>query len=210
MKYDLRVSRSTSLFLVYVSVMLVITFLQQEFVLLPQLQSLDIVGEESRAYLLEQYQRTRWLSFLFVPVLLILRLSLVTLCLYIGGFFISVFEGKSFKDWWGVALSAQSVILLNSVLLCILNLRYGPTKAVEFSAYTSLQFLVRDNVDQWIKLPLSAINVFEIGYWIVLSLSAMRLCHISFGKSFQAVLSSYGVGYLFYISLMMFLLLYLS
>lgn len=210
MKAVIRVSKSTNLFLVYVSVMLVITFLQQEFVLLPQLQSIDIVGEEARAYLLERYQRTRWLSFLLVPVLLFIRLSLVALCLYVGGFFITEIGEKKFKDWWDVALSAQAIILVYSVILCIVNLRYGANKALEFSTFSSLQFLAGNDVEPWIKIPLSAINVFEIVYWVILSLFVRKLCDTSFWVSFRFVLSSYGVGYLFYIALLMFLMLYLT
>ena len=62
----------TYIFLLYVSVMLIITFLRQEFVLLPELQNLDIVGEDAKAQLLDRYQRMRWVSFLLVPVLLAL------------------------------------------------------------------------------------------------------------------------------------------
>ena len=85
-------------FLLYVSVMLIITFLQQEFVLLPELQNLDIVGEDTRTQILERWQRLRWVSFLLVPVLLALRLSLVSLCLFIGSFFFAETNGKKFKD----------------------------------------------------------------------------------------------------------------
>lgn len=52
-----------SLFLLYVSVMLIITFLQQEFVLLPELQNLDLIGENTKAELLENNQKWRWMEF---------------------------------------------------------------------------------------------------------------------------------------------------
>ncbi len=55
-------NQSIITFLLYVSVMLIITFLQQEFVLLPELQNLDIIGEEAKGQLLERYQKTRWIS----------------------------------------------------------------------------------------------------------------------------------------------------
>ena len=58
--------RNNYIFLLYVSVMLIITFLQQEFVLLPKLQNLDIIGEDARTQMLERYQRMRWISFLLV------------------------------------------------------------------------------------------------------------------------------------------------
>jgi len=55
-------NQSIITFLLYVSVMLIITFLQQKFVLLPELQNLDIIGEEAKGQLLERYQKTRWIS----------------------------------------------------------------------------------------------------------------------------------------------------
>lgn len=57
-----KTNKELFIFLLYVSVMLIIIFLQQEFVLLPELQNLDIVGEEAKGQLLERYQKTRWIS----------------------------------------------------------------------------------------------------------------------------------------------------
>jgi len=44
-------------FLLYVGVMLITTFLQQEFVLMPELQNFDLVGDEARAQMLEKWQK---------------------------------------------------------------------------------------------------------------------------------------------------------
>lgn len=202
-------SKEKILFLLYVSVMLIITFLQQEFVLLPELQSIDIIGEDVKAELLERYQKVRWFSFLLVPIVLILRLSLVTMCLFIGGFFFPPMSGKTFKDWWGVATIAQAIMLFYSIVLCIVNLTLGSNEAMTITTYTSLLFFGGPEVEQWVKVPLSAINVFEIIYWMLLSMAVGRLCKTKFGESFRFVLSSYGVGYLFYIAFLMFLLLFL-
>lgn len=190
--------------------MLIITFLQQEFVLMPELQNLDIMGEESKARLLEKWQQWRWVSFAIAPLLLLLRLSFVSLCLFIGSFFFAEMSGKKFKDWWGIAMKAQAVMILYSMMLCAVNIALGADKALEVTKYTSLLFLGGDSVEQWIKIPLTAINAFEIVYWFVMA----RLVGVQTGnrlvKSFGFVMSSYGVGYLFYIVLMMFLVLYLS
>lgn len=202
--------RSYILFLLYVSVMLVITFLQQEFVLLPELQNLDIIGEDAKEQLLVRYQRMRWLSFLMAPILLLLRLSLVTLCLFIGGFFFAEMSGNRFGDWWGVAMIAQAVMLTYSVILCIVNLSAGANKAMDLTIYTSLMFLGNENMDPWVRFPLSVVNVFEVLYWIVMSHLVGKLCGKKFGKSFKFVMSTYGVGFLFFIGLVMFLMLYLT
>lgn len=190
--------------------MLIIAFLQQEFVLLPELQNLDIVGEEAKGQLLERYQKTRWISFLLAPALLVLRLSLVTLCLFIGSFFFAEMNGKKFKDWWSVAMVAQAVMLTYSVIFCAVNIGFGANKALELTTYTSLLFLGGENIESWIRMPLAAVNIFEILYWIVMALLVGRLCGTRLGKSLKFVMSTYGVGYLFYIALLMFLMLYLT
>ena len=197
-------------FLLYVSVMLVITYLQQEFALLPELQNLDIVSEDTKVEILERWQRIRWLSFLLVPILLVLRISLVTLCLFIGGFFFTEMAGRKFKDWWGVATIAQAVMLTYSIILCIVNLAFGSNMATEVTNYTSLLFLGGEKIEPWVRMPLAAVNVFELLYWIVMALCVGKLCGTKVDRSFRFVMSSYGVGYLFYVALLMFLLLYLS
>ena len=82
------------IFLLYVSVVLIITFLQQEFVLMPELQNFDLVDDEAKAQLLERWQKWRWVSFVVTPLLLLLRLGLVSLCLFVGSFFFSEMSGR--------------------------------------------------------------------------------------------------------------------
>ena len=198
------------LFLLYVSVMLVITFIQQEFVLMPELNNFDLVGEETKAIILEKWQKWRWTSFVVTPLLLLLRFCLVTLCLFVGSFFFADMNRRNFKDWWKIAIEAQFVMILYSIILCTANIVTGSNEALELTKYTSLLFLGGDSMEQWIKLPLSALNIFEIAYWLVMSKLVSIKTDNGFGNSFKFVMSSYGVGYLFYIVLLMFLILYLN
>lgn len=200
---------SLFLFLLYVGTILVFTFIKQEFVLLPEIQSFDLLGEEARVHMVEKWQKWRWVSFLIAPIFLLLRLGLVSLCLYVGSFF-SYTANKKFKDWWDVSMVAQSVLILYGVILCSISVIFSTKISSEISKYTSLLFLGGDNIEQWIRLPLSAFNIFEITYWIVMAKLVSARMETGFGKSFKFVLSSYGVGYLFYIVLLMFLMLYLN
>lgn len=203
-------SNHKTIFLLYVSVMLIITFLQQEFVLLPEFQSFDLVNEESKSTILENWQKWRWLSFVFSPILLLFRLCLVSMCLFAGSFFFPEMTCRKYKDWWSVAMVAQSVMIFYSVVLCVFNIMSGTNESLEVSKCTSLLFLGGDNMEQWVKIPLSAINIFEIAYWLVMSRLVSLKIGSTFGRSFKFVMSSYGVGYLFYIALLMFLMLYLN
>lgn len=207
---DLFQRNSVFIFLLYVSVMLVVTFLQQEFVLLPELQNIDIIGEESKVQLIERFHQFRWLAYIVAPVILLIRLCLVSICLYLGSFFFSHMSGRKYKEWWDAALQAQVVMVLYSLLLCLVNVYSGMNKGMDITKYSSLLFLAGDNVEQWVKIPLSVVNIFEIVYWCVMSLCIEKMVGVSFGKSFKFVMSSYGVGYLFYIALLMFLVLFMA
>lgn len=206
---EARVNSHHARFLLYVSVTLIITFLQQEFVLMPELLNFDLVGEETKARMLESWQKWRWLSFLIAPIPLILRLVFVTLCLFIGSFFFSGMSGRKFPDWWGVAMNVQAIMILYSIFLCIVNVSAGTDVAFKITKYTSLLFLEGSNPEQWIKIPLSAINLVEISYWLMMTWAIKAQTGRGFGKSFKFVMSSYGTGYLLYIILLMFLTLYL-
>ncbi len=204
------VSPSFFQILLYVSVMWIIAYLQQEFVFLPEIQNLDIVGEAAKAELLARWVKMRWLAFVLAPVLLLLRLSLVALCLFVGSFFFADMAGKKYRNWWDVAMNAQWVLLFYSVLLCVINLVAGANDGTVVTEYTSLLFLGGRDIEQWIRIPLSAINFFEILYWFVMASLVSRLTNVKIRESLKFVLSTYGVGFLFYISLLMFLVLYIS
>ncbi len=206
---EAKVNSHHARFLLYVSVTLIITFLQQEFVLMPELQNFDLVGEETKARMLESWQKWRWLSFLIAPIPLILRLVFVPLCLFIGSFFFSEMSGRKFPDWWGVAMNVQAIMILYSIFLCIVNVSAGADVAFKITKYTSLLFLEGSNPEQWIKIPLSAINLVEITYWLLMTWAIKTQTGRGFGKSINFVLASYGHGYLLYIILLMFLTLYL-
>ena len=190
--------------------MLVITFLQQEFVLLPELQNIDIISQDIREDVLAKFQKVRWFTFIVPPLLLILRLSLISFCLYIGSYFFVHCSGRRFSEWLCITVKAQWVILLYSIILCCCNLITKDNQSANIASFCSLLFLANNNLEDWIKLPLTAVNFFEIAYWIVMSVLVSKLVGTNFGRSFKFVMSSYGVGYLCYIVFLMFLMLYIG
>lgn len=212
MKYNQNqyVSNRLSLLLIYISIMYLITFLQQEFVLIPELQNLDIINDEIKADALLKFQRTRWLSFIALPIFLLIKLSLVTLCLYVGGLFFSEMSDHKYKEWWGIVVKAQIVMIIYGVILCILNIIYSNNIMSEVSLYSSLLFICDETTENWIKVPLAAVNIFEMAYWIVISKFVAKLVKTTLRKSFKFVMSTYGIMYFCYIVLLMFLDLYLG
>jgi hypothetical protein len=53
---------------------------------IPQLDVNELINKILKEQLLEQFYRYRWLSFILAPLMLILRVTLVAACIFIGSF----------------------------------------------------------------------------------------------------------------------------
>ena len=189
--------------------MLIVVFIRQEFVFVPQLQNLEIIGDDAKIHLLEKFQNIRWISYFFVPLSIVLRLLLVSLCFFIGSFLIPGMSGFTFSEWFTISMKAHVIWVINNISYCIESVQSSSLQSVVINKYTSLLFLTGDNnIEKWISLPLVSINIFEIVYWIFLAILVSKLAGTKVSTSFRFVMSSYGVGFMFYIVLLMFLMLY--
>ena len=197
--------------LLYISVILVIVFLQQEYVAIPQIIDMSAYDGATKAKILAEFQKYRWLGFIVSPVFLLLRIWLVAMCLFVGGILNDDYTPQRYAVCYSVALRASVVFVVSSVVTCALMLSTGQTGATEIVEHFSLMFLVSiDNLAQWLAIPIAALNVFETAYWFFMAYLYAKVSGRRYWNSLGFVLSSYGVGYLFYIIVLMGLMLYLT
>lgn len=196
-------------FLVLTSILLIITYIQQEFVSIPQISNLDL-PEEMKGKYLESFFRYRWVAFAVVPLIILLRVFYAALCLFLKELFASDVENVSYSSCFNVALKADIVMFGASVLSCVLILCTGES-TIDIQRYFSLTCLANtETTESWLLMPLAAVNVFEIAYWFFMAKLFAVENKCGYWLGFRYVMSGYGVGYLFYIVLVMFLVLYLT
>lgn len=196
-------------FLVLTSILLIITYIQQEYVSIPQISNLDL-PEEMKGKYLESFFKYRWVSFLLVPLIILLRVSYTALCLFLKELFASDVENVSYSSCFNVALKADIVMFGASILSCVLILCTG-VSTLDLQQYISLTCLAdTETAEPWLLIPLAAVNVFEIVYWFFMAKLFAVENKCGYWQGFRYVMSGYGVGYLFYIVLAMFLVLYLT
>lgn len=210
MKQYLSLNQSYWLLLI-ISIMLVLTYLQQEYIVMPQISNMPVVNEAIKAKIFENFYKFRWLMFLTPIAILLIRVSLVAMCLFLGSFFIERQQKIKYADGWNVALKSDIILILFSVMFCAIAVMFGAEQAEIVGRYCSLAFLVGLNInEQWLLVPIAALNIFEVCYWFFMAKLVAVQTGDSYWSSFKFVLSTYGVGYLFYIVFLMFLLLYLT
>ncbi|WP_462353947.1 hypothetical protein [Alistipes timonensis] len=195
----------------FIACLLIIIYLEQEYIAIPQISNMSVVDETVKTKILEGYYKFRWLMFLAPVVILLIRVSLVALCLFLGSLFNDQQKKIKYTEGWNIALKSDVVLILFSVAVCAAAVVAGSDAATEFSRHSSFAFLVDSNItDQWLLVPIAALNIFEICYWFFMAKLVAVQTGDSYWSSFKFVLSTYSVGYLFYIVFLMFLLLYLT
>lgn len=186
-------------------------YLQQIYIVIPQISNMSVVDEVVKTKIIESYYKYRWLMFLVPIVILLFRVSLVAMCLFLGSFFIEREQQMKYADSWNIALKSDIILILFSIAICAVAVISGSDSATEFNRHSSFAFLVDPNItEQWLLVPIAALNVFEVCYWFFMAKLVAVQTGDGYWSSFKFVLSTYGVGYLFYIVFLMFLLLYLT
>lgn len=161
--------------------------------------------------IIDSQQKLEWLGFAIVPLLVLIRSSLVALCLSVGVFFYEM-EGKiPFKDFFRIALVGEFVLVLVGYFklgyFYFIKTDYTLMDLQQYYPLSYINFLDLEKIQPWLVYPLQTINLFEIAYFFVLVYALWKLLKNNYVKSFEIVSVSYGGGLLIWLGLVMFLTL---
>jgi len=168
--------------------------------------------------MMEQTHQWQWVGYAILPVIILLRVFYTTIFLYIGVFFteLKIEFGKLFK----IALLADFVFVLAALAKLIILIFFKEVSTLEdlqFQPLSVMELLDSRTVDLLFVYPLNLLNIFELGYFIVLGwllVPALNEANweqpVKFGRSLQIAVASYGSGLLLWVLLVMFLTLNMS
>ena len=157
--------------------------------------------------MLAQGRKYEWLGYVILPVITLLKLSLVGSCLSIGVFFAT--NKFSFKSAFGVALVAEFVFLIPTILkilwFAFIQTNYTLKDLQFFYPLSVLNFFDASIIESWLVYPFQLLNVFEVVYWLVLAKGVQKIIQKDFTPSFEIVLASYGAGLVLWVAIVMFI-----
>lgn len=163
-------------------------------------------------------RKWQWFGYIFLPIIILLRVFYLSVFLYIGLFFyeVEVEFGKIFK----VSLLADFIFVLSTftkLVILIFFKQVNTLDDLQFQPLSIMELLNKKTVDPLFVYPLSLINIFELGYFLILAWLLVGVINesnekrpVKFGKSLQLVTASYGSGLLLWVLLVMFITLNLS
>ena len=212
------ISESTSekrliwLWIVFVTVIyFLLTFFSQDFIYSDSIyyrSYSSTITQQSIENMLGLQSRFWWASYILIPIVLIFKFALISVCVSIGKVFSDmniefkqIFRATVFGEWIFIIaqITFTTILYLNLDDITLQN-------ASGYFPLSALSFIGIENVNaQWAIYPLQTANLFEVFYMIAIAWFLSKMSKQSFADVFSVVLPSYGLGLLLWITLVAFL-----
>jgi hypothetical protein len=153
----------------------------------------------------------RWVSFLIMPIYLVLVFYLVSLIVYTGVRFFEI--NIAFKNCFKIILIAETIPLISSISKTLYFYIYPPSNFVVLQNFNPLglsSLISTDSIPKYVLYPIQQLNLFEVGYWFLLAYGIKSLGNVDFKKALKITSLSYGVGLLIWCIFIVFLQLQFS
>lgn len=175
---------------------------------------LEQLTQDEVERIVNNQQKWEWVGYAIIPIIVLIRSGLVTICLSVGMFFYNMDHTYKFKQFFRIALLGEFVLVLVGFFkLCyfyFIKTDYTLQDLQQYYPLSYINFLDLDKIEPWLIYPLQTINLFEITYFFVLVYGLWKLLKNNFLKSLEIVTVSYGSGLIIWLGLVMFFTLNMS
>jgi hypothetical protein len=155
----------------------------------------------------EFQDKWQWLGYVFVPIMVLIKTSLIASTLYIGTFFFSKIP-VTFKQLWAIVVSAEFVFLLVPVFKIVWFYFFQTNYKLEdiqyFYPLSALNIVGYKNLEPWFIYPFQTLNLFELVYWLILAFYIGKVTKSTMDKGLKIVAYSYGSALLLWVVTIMF------
>lgn len=191
------------------------TYMHQAFVISDAL-FYNSYGEQLAFERIEQMLNVQaklsWVSYVFIPFFVGIKLLLVSLCLVGGSIWDSLKVG--FRRIWSIVLRAELIFALGSVCTVLFLTFFVELSTIEdlqgFHHFSLKGLFPFEDLNAWYLYPLQVVSLFEILYVIFLVKGMQALSGKGAYVMLELVGKSYGLGLLIWVLLVIFLKLNLG
>ncbi|AQG78100.1 hypothetical protein AWR27_01275 [Spirosoma montaniterrae] len=157
--------------------------------------------------IITQGKKWQWVGYVLTPILLLMKFSFFAACLSLGLYFAS--NRFAFKPFWNFLVQAELIFLLPILIKLLwflfVQTDYDLDDLTQFYPLSALNLFDADTLPRYWHYPLATLNLFEVAYWFLLAYGVNEVTDLSFWRAFGLVMSSYGLGLLVWVVLVMFL-----
>lgn len=154
------------------------------------------VNPDKLSAFLEGQHRMVLLSYIMIPVTMVVKMTLVTLCLLAGLLLTS--QKTSFRVLFRIVLFAESAFVASTLLrLLILAFSHPVGSLGQYMSFAPLSlYSLFDprTIPNWLTYPLQTLDIFQAGYMLLLATGLHFFYAQPLKRSLGLVLGSYGLG----------------
>lgn len=152
--------------------------------------------------------QSKWkgIEYVFIPLYLFLKISIITSVLYIGVFF--TVSNSSFKRIFNIVIKAEFIFLLIPIFKTFWFYFFQSSYTIEdiqyFYPLSALNIIGYKGLDTWLLYPLQTLNLIEVTYIIYLSYQIGYLTKTNADNGLKIVSYSYVPALLLWVTVIMF------
>ena len=198
---------------------LILTFVDKTFIV-SESKIFDYLANKYPSSVVQNYMESQkkwwWVSYAVTPVLIGIKVLLVAFCLNFVKIISEKLEDVKFRDILTVVLIAEFVFIIAGFYkffnFYLIDTDYTLETLQTYYPLSLINYKEAISTEKWLAYPLQLVNVFELMYWGVLAWGIWQLADnkISYLRSFGYVALTYGIGLLFWVGVVCFLILSVS
>ena len=198
---------------------LILTFVDKTFIV-SESKIFDYLANKYPSSVVQNYMESQkkwwWVSYVTTPVLIGIKVLLVAFCLNFVKIISEKLEDVQFRDILTVVLIAEFVFIIAGFYkffnFYLIDTDYTLETLQTYYPLSLINYKEAISTEKWLAYPLQLLNVFELMYWGVLAWGIWQLADkkISYQRSLGYVALTYGVGLLFWVGVVCFLILSVS
>ena len=198
---------------------LILTFVDKTFIV-SESKIFDYLAKDYPSSVVQNYMESQkkwwWVSYAVTPVLIGIKVLLVAFCLNFVKIISEKLEDVKFRDILTVVLIAEFVFIIAGFYkffnFYLIDTDYTLETLQTYYPLSLINYKEAISTEKWLAYPLQLANVFELMYWGVLAWGIWQLADkkISYQRSLGYVALTYGIGLLFWVGVVCFLILSVS
>ena len=165
---------------------------------------------------MESQKKWRRVSYAVTPILIGIKVLLVAFCLNFVKIISEKLEQVKFRDILTVVLMAEFVFVIAGFYkffnFYLVDTDYTLETLQTYYPLSLINYKEVISTEKWLAYPLQLCNLFEVIYWGILAWGIWQLADkkISYQRSLGYVALTYGIGLLFWVGVVCFLILSVS
>lgn len=155
----------------------------------------------------EFQNKWKWISYVFFPIYIVIKTSIIATVLYVGTYFF-IQKEVGYNSLWNIVIKAEFIFLLVATTKIIwfyfFQTNYDLEDIQYFYPLSALNIVGYRGLETWFIYPFQTLNLFELAYWLILAYFIGKETDTNMDKGLKIVAYSYVPALLLWVTTVMF------